>query len=145
MKREALAVALASTGLGAAIIVLAGGIRGQDPAATLASTLGLGSGVVLGALLGGLLGAWLVLGGSTRVAATAGFILGVAFLYGAWLLAEPRLWIVDVVMMSVFGEGGELYSGLVLFLIAIPMFRAVSGASRGLVLSLLQRQPQPAA
>ncbi len=40
-------------------------------------------------------------------------------------------------MHEIFGEGGEQYSALVLFLIAIPLFRTVAGVGTGLVGSLL--------
>ena len=139
LRRTAASVVL-STAVGALVVLTTRVLSGHDPAATLASTLGLRSGVVLGALLGGILGAWLTLGGARRVAATAGFLLGTAFLYGMWLIAEPALWVVDVVMEAVFGEGGEQYSGLVLFLIAFPLFRTIASAGTSLVGGVLDRQ-----
>jgi len=138
--RTAIARILASAGVGVLVMAVAGGVTGQDPAASLAHILGLNSGIPLGALLGGLFGAWLVLGGSRRVAASAGFFIGIGVVFAAWSLAQPYFWIVDILMNEVFGEGGEQYSGLVLFFIAILLFRAVAAAGAGLVGSLVERQ-----
>lgn len=145
MRSQTAGVVLASSAVGGLIMAVVGRMAGNDPAGTLASTLGLGSGVILGAILGGLLGAWLVLGGRKRIAATAGFLLAVVFLFGVWRVAESYVWVVDVVLNEVFGEGGEQYSGLVLFVIAVPLFRAVAGAGRGLVGRLLERGAEPRA
>ena len=135
--RRAVILVAASAATGWIVVAIARGLAGHDPAAKLASALGLGSGVILGAVLGGILGGWLVIGGRRRVARTAGFLLGVAFIYGAWLGTRSNLWVLDVVMHEIFGEGGEQYSALVLFLIAIPLFRTVAGVGTGLVGSLL--------
>ena len=140
MRRGTAGVVIGCAAVGGFLLAVARGLSGQDPAGTLASILGLRSGILLGALLGGLLGAWLALGGTRRVAGTAGFLLGAAFIFGVWSLAEPFLWVVDVVMQELFGEGGEQYSGLVPFFIAILLFRAVAVAGTGLVGSLVERQ-----
>jgi len=113
---------------------------GADPAAKLASTLGLGSGIVLGALLGSLFGGWLVVGPPRRVAATAGFLIGIGIILSGWRLAQPYFWIVDITMNQVFGEGGEQYSGPVLFLIAFSLFRTIAGSAADVVGRLLMRQ-----
>jgi len=122
------------------VMAISGLVLSRDPAATLATTLGLGSGVVLGALLGGLFGVWLVLGGRRRLATTAGFFIGIAVILAAWRLAQPSMWMVDIVMREVFGEGGDQYSGFALFLIAIPLLRTIAGSAAAFVGGLLVRQ-----
>ncbi|MEW6569277.1 MAG: hypothetical protein AB1449_14165 [Chloroflexota bacterium] len=128
----------ASALVGALVMVVSAQVLGRHPAAKLASTLGLGSGMVLGALVGGLLGLWLVLGGAKRVAATVGFTVGIGALIAIWRIASPYSWVVAVVMNEVFGEGGDQYSGLVVFVLAIPVFRATAGAATSLTQRLIQ-------
>ena len=57
-----------------------------------------------------------------------------------WRSVQPSIWVVDVVLNEVFGEGGDLYSGLAVFLVAIPLFRLISGFAGGLVSRLVARQ-----
>ena len=113
----------------------------RDPAAALASTLGLGSGVVLGAVVGGLFGGWLVLGGTRRVSATIGFLAAIVVVLGIWRLVEPSLWIIDTVMNQVFGDGGEQYSGIVILYLGFLLFRTLQHAAAGLAAQLLARAP----
>jgi hypothetical protein len=136
---RAVVATILSAALGGVILLAARGITGQDPAATLAASLGLGSGPLLGALLGGLLGGWLALGGPRRIAGTAGLLVGLAFIFYAWRLARPYLWVLDIALREILGEGGQIYSGLVLFLIAIPLFRRVAGLAAGLAARGLER------
>ena len=62
--RVVAAVIMASLVVGGLEMAISRSALSRDPAAALASTLGLGSGVVLGAVVGGLFGGWLVLGGT---------------------------------------------------------------------------------
>lgn len=140
-KRAVVAIPLLAAALGAVIVFAATAAHGEDPAATLAAALGLGSGPIVGALLGLVLGAWLVLGGERRVAATTGFFLGVAGLAFAWRFGRGYLWVVDVVMNAVFGEGGSQYSGLALFLVAIPLLRTIASVGEAATRRLLKRTP----
>jgi hypothetical protein len=113
----------------------------RDPAAALASTLGLGSGVVLGAVVGGLFGGWLVLGGTRRVSATIGFLAAIVVVLGIWRLVEPSLWVIDTVMNQVFGDGGEQYSGIVILYLGFLAFRMLQQAAAELAAQLLARAP----
>lgn len=125
--------------LGATLVLVARGVGGEDPAATLARTLGLGSGPVLGAILGGVLGGWLALGGPRRIAGVSGLLVGIAFVFVGWRLVQPHLWVLDIVMREALGEGGEVYSGLVLLLLAFPLYRAVGGLVAGFVRPIVER------
>ncbi len=98
-------------------------LSGGDPASASTSTLGLGTGPIMGGILGGIFAAWLALGGTRRVAGTAGALFAVLVVLAAWNVAQPSIWIVDVVLNEILGEGGELYSGLAVFLVpAHPTF-----------------------
>ncbi len=138
--RRAAGLVAASTAVGGLVMVVSTLVLSGDPAANLAATLGLGSGIALGALLGGLFGGWLALGGLRRLAATCGFFVAVGLTLAAWNTGRPYLWAVDVVMNAVFGEGGDLYSTLVIILIAIPIFRTIASAAAALLSGLLCRR-----
>jgi len=140
-RRAILAIPLLAAALGTVIVFAATAARGDDPAAALAAALGLGSGPIVGAVLGGLLGAWLVIGGPRRVAATTGLLAGVAGLALVWRFGRAYLWVVDVVMNAVFGEGGDQYSGLAVFLVAIPLFRTIASVAEAATRRLLKGTP----
>jgi len=130
---------LAALVVGGLVMAVARLFLSRDPAAALASMLGLGSGVILGALVGGLFGCWLVLGQAKRIAATVGFFAGILVVVAAWRLAEPYLWVVDVVMNAVVGAGGDQYSGIVVLFFGFLAFRIVQRAATGLAAGLLAR------
>ena len=132
---------MASLVVGGLVMAISRLVLSQDPAAALASTLGLGSGVVLGAVVGGLFGGWLVLGGTRRVSATIGFLGAIVVVLGIWRLVEPSLWIIDTVMNQVFGDGGEQYSGIVILYLGFLLFRTLQHAAAGLAAQLLARAP----
>jgi len=124
------------------IMIAARALADRDPAALLASTLGLGSSIVLAALASGIFGGWLALGGTSRIAAIAGFFAGIGAILMAWRLARPYVWVVDVVMNQTFGEGGDAYSGFVLILIAIPLSRTIARGASALAGRILEGRPR---
>lgn len=122
-------------------MIAARALADRDPAALLASTLGLGSSIVLAALASGIFGGWLALGGTSRIAATAGFFARIGAILMAWRLARPYVWVVDVVMNQTFGGGADAYSGFVLILIAIPLSRTIAGGASDLTGRILEGRP----
>lgn len=121
------AMAAASAGLGAAIVVIATQIGGGNPANHLADQLGLGSGVVLGAIVGGLLGLWLSLGGLARAARFAGWCAAIGLGVLLWALGRPVVWIFEVLMKALFGPSAAGLGPFVAIGILVAVVRGAIG------------------
>ena len=119
-------------------------VAGADRAGHLASLLRLGNGIVLAALIGGMAGAWLALGGRRRVAGLIGLILGILAGWALWRVGTPYVWVIDVILISTFGEGAQYFTGIVALALLYVLIRWVAIVCESAILRLLSRPAPPA-
>jgi hypothetical protein len=118
-------------------------VYGTDRAGHLANLLHLGNGIIFAILLGGVTGAWLALGSRKRIATFMGLILGVLAGWEAWRVGAPYFWMIDVILMSAFGEGAQYLNGFIVFAILYLLIRWVVAVCESVLLRVLS-QPTPA-
>lgn len=119
-------------------------VAGADRARDLANQLRLGSGIILAAILGGVAGAWLALGGRRRIAGLIGLILGVLAGWALWRMGTPYVWVIDVVLISAFGQGAQYLTGIVALAVLYVLIRWVAIVCESAVLRVLSRPAPPA-
>jgi hypothetical protein len=118
-------------------------VAGTDRAGYLANLLHLGNGIVFAILLGGVTGGWLAFGGRKRIATFIGLMLGVLAGWVAWRAGAPHFWMIDIILVSAFGEGTQYLSGFVVFAILYILIRWVVAIYESVLLRMLSR-PTPA-
>jgi predicted small integral membrane protein len=136
-----LLVGAAAGGLTMAICNL---VAGTDRAGHLANLLRLGNGIIFATLLGGVTGAWLALGGRRRIAGFMGLVLGVLAGWVAWQAASPYVWVIDVILISGFGEGAQYFTGFVVLAVLYVVIRWVGLVCESVLLRALARPTPPA-
>jgi hypothetical protein len=134
---------LLGAGVGSLTMAICNLVIGTDRAGHLADLLHLGNGIILAILLGGVIGAWLAIGGRRRIAVFMGLILGVLAGWVAWRAGAPYFWMIDVILISTFGEGAQYLSGFVVFVILYILIRWVVAVCESVILRVLS-QPTPA-
>jgi hypothetical protein len=135
---------LLGAGVGGLTMTICNLVSGTDRAGHLANLLHLGNGIILSILLGCVLGAWLAIGGRRRIATFMGLILGVLAGWVAWRAGAPYFWMIDLILISAFGEGAQYLSGLVVFAILYLLIRWVVAVCASVILRVLSgKVPSP--
>jgi hypothetical protein len=114
-------------------------VIGTDRAGHLANLLHLGNGIIFAILLGGVTGAWLALGSRRRIATFMGLMLGVLAGWAAWRAGAPYFWMIDLILISAFGEGAQYLSGFVVFAILYLLIRWGVAVCESVILRVLSR------
>jgi hypothetical protein len=130
---------LLGAGAGGLTMAICNLVYGTDRAGHPAKFLHLGNGVILAILLGGVTGAWLAIGGRRRIATFMSLILGVLAGWVAWRAGAPYFWMIDLILISAFGEGAQYLSGLVVFAILYLLIRWVVAICESVILRVLSR------
>jgi hypothetical protein len=112
-------------------------VTGTDRAGRLANLLHLGNGIVFAILLGGVIGGWLAFGGRKWIAIFIGLMLGVLAGWLAWHAGAPYFWMIDVILISAFGEGAQYLSGFVVFATLYILIRWVVAICESVLLRML--------
>jgi hypothetical protein len=112
--------------IGLAVMLGATFIAGQDRAALIASHLGFGNGTIIGVLLGSLFAGWLAWGGQRRIAGYLGWVIAILAIWLLWQITNPYFWVVDIILVSIFGSEAVFFSGVVLFGLFFAIFRWIS-------------------
>jgi hypothetical protein len=118
-------------------------VTGTDRAGRLANLLHLGNGIVFAILLGGVIGGWLAFGGRKWIAIFIGLMLGVLAGWLAWHAGAPYSWMIDVILISAFGEGAQYLSGFFVFATLYLLIRWVVAICESVLLRMLLK-PKPA-
>jgi hypothetical protein len=134
---------LLGVGAGGLTMAICNLVSGTDRAGHLADLLHLGDGIIFATFLGGVTGVWLALGGRRRIATFIGLILGVLAGWVAWRAGTPYFWMIDVILMSAFGEGAQYFSGFVVFALLYLLIRWVIAVCESVLLRILPN-PKPA-
>jgi hypothetical protein len=119
-------------------------VAGTDRAGHLANLLRLGNGIIFATLLGGVAGAWLALGGRRRIAGFTGLVLGVLGGWALWRVGAPYVWVIGVILISAFGEGGQYFTGFVVLAVLYVVIRWVGLVCESVLLRVLSRPTPPA-
>jgi hypothetical protein len=135
---------LVGAGAGGLTMAICNLVIGTDRAGHLANLLHLGNGIIFAILLGGVTGAWLALGGRRRIATFIGLILGVLVGCVVWRAGTPYFWMIDVILISAFGEGAQHLSGFVVFAALYLLIRWVVAVCESVLIRMLPK-PKSAA
>jgi hypothetical protein len=133
---------LFGAGVGAFSMAICNLVSGTDRAVRLANVLRLGNGIILAIILGGVIGGWLAFGGRRRIAGFLGFILGVLAGWVVWQAGAPYFWMINVILVSAFGEEAQYYAGFVILAILFFLIRWISAVCKSVLLRVLSR-PTP--
>jgi hypothetical protein len=114
---------LFSSLLSSLILALLNFIFGEDRVGVLASVLHLGNGVIVAALLGGITGLWLALGSVKRAAWLAGMMIGCIVAFIVWSAGGRYTWVIDSLLVGLFGKLGATFTPLVATMILFGAMR----------------------
>jgi hypothetical protein len=125
--------AILGAAIGALIMLVSSQLSGEDRGSQIASHLRLGNGIVLGSILGALVSLWLSLGGRKRMAGISAWMIAIAAGAGLWALGSPVVWVLEVVLTGIFGEGAAGLAPFVGIGLLIAIVRAIAGYSSAIL------------
>jgi hypothetical protein len=134
---------LIGAGAGGLTMAICNLVAGTDQARHLANLVNMGNGILFAIVLGGVTGGWLAFGGRKRIATFMGLMIGVLAGWATWQAGTPYFWMIDVILMSAFGEGAQYLSGFVIFAVLYLLIRWVVAICESVLLRLIS-QPKPA-
>lgn len=105
------------------ILTLLNFIFGEDRAGALATVLQLGNGIIVAALLGGIIGLWLALGSVKHAAWLAGTMIGIIVAPIVWSAGGRYTWVIDSLLVGLFGKVGATFTPLVATMILFGAMR----------------------